>query len=363
VPLPSLSPEERAAALEKAAEIRKARAELKERLKQGRTTLAEVLDRAESDDIVGKLKVSAVLQAMPGIGRIRATQIMEKLKIADSRRLRALSEQQREALLGEFAYSRAGGTHSSRVESSVAATPLRSHRSPTGPESSSWTDMQLASSGYHLSAVEGAAGRLTVVLAMPAARLQSAIDRDSPLLDPHTQLTQIGVDVYLATDDATTAERVFSAVDELVIALGYGEPLNVEIQRGSLFRRSKAAARRVLSSDELTSRLKKVERAIELASLDVRQAEVDSVEAQAVTRLIEALKEIPHACIRAGSVFVVKYEGSHGPVILARNLSPLEVHTLESFPEIQTNPRTALEALATAIASRDATQSPRRATG
>jgi transposase len=103
VPLPSLSPEQRAAALEKAAEIRKARAELKEQLKQGNITLAAVLDRAESDDVVGKLKVSAVLQALPGIGKIRANQIMEKLKIADSRRLRGLGEQQRKALLSEFA--------------------------------------------------------------------------------------------------------------------------------------------------------------------------------------------------------------------------------------------------------------------
>ena len=102
MPLPTLTPEQRAAALEKAAEVRKARAELKEQLKQGKTTLAKVLDRAEKDDVVGKLKVSAVLQALPGIGKIRATQIMEKLKIADSRRLRGLGDQQRKALLNEF---------------------------------------------------------------------------------------------------------------------------------------------------------------------------------------------------------------------------------------------------------------------
>ena len=102
MPLPTLSPEQRAAALEKAAEIRKARAELKEQLKSGKTTLTKVLDRAEADDVVGKLKVSAVLQAMPGIGKVRATQIMEKLKIAESRRLRGLGDQQRKALLGEF---------------------------------------------------------------------------------------------------------------------------------------------------------------------------------------------------------------------------------------------------------------------
>ena len=105
MPLPTLTPEQRAAALAKAAEMRKARAELKEQLKAGKTTLTAVLDRAETDDVVGKLKVSAVLQSLPGIGKIRATQIMEKLKIADSRRLRGLGDQQRKALLGEFAAS------------------------------------------------------------------------------------------------------------------------------------------------------------------------------------------------------------------------------------------------------------------
>jgi transposase len=103
VPLPEISDEQRRAALEKAAEIRKARAELKEQLKSGKTTLTAVLDRAETDEMVGKLKVSAVLQAMPGIGKVKASQIMEKLKIAESRRLRGLGDQQRRALLAEFA--------------------------------------------------------------------------------------------------------------------------------------------------------------------------------------------------------------------------------------------------------------------
>lgn len=105
MPLPTLTPEQRTAALAKAAEMRKARAELKEELKAGKTTLTAVLDRAENDDVVGKLKVSAVLQSLPGIGKIRATQIMEKLKIADSRRLRGLGDQQRKALLNEFSAS------------------------------------------------------------------------------------------------------------------------------------------------------------------------------------------------------------------------------------------------------------------
>ncbi|MGH3789149.1 MAG: integration host factor, actinobacterial type [Pseudonocardiaceae bacterium] len=100
--LPQLTEEQRAAALEKAAAARRARAELKERLKRGGTTLKEVLAKSDSDDILGKMKVSALLEALPGVGKVRAQQIMERLEIANSRRLRGLGERQRKALLSEF---------------------------------------------------------------------------------------------------------------------------------------------------------------------------------------------------------------------------------------------------------------------
>ena len=102
MPLPSLTPEQRAAALEKAAAARKARAELKNKLKSGDMSLADVLKQADTDEVVGKAKVSAVLEALPGIGKVRAAQIMERLHIADSRRLRGLGEHQRSSLLAEF---------------------------------------------------------------------------------------------------------------------------------------------------------------------------------------------------------------------------------------------------------------------
>jgi transposase len=103
VALPELSEEQRAAALEKAAAARRARAELKDRLKRGGTTLAEVLKEAETDDVLGKMKVSALLEALPGVGKVRAQQLMDRLEIASSRRLRGLGERQRRALLSEFA--------------------------------------------------------------------------------------------------------------------------------------------------------------------------------------------------------------------------------------------------------------------
>jgi hypothetical protein len=103
MPLPPLTPEQRSAALEKAAAARKARAELKVRLKASDTSLADVLDSGQTDEAVGKMKVLAVLEAMPGVGKIRAQRLMESLEISPSRRVRGLGANQRQALLKAFA--------------------------------------------------------------------------------------------------------------------------------------------------------------------------------------------------------------------------------------------------------------------
>ncbi len=101
MPLPTLTEEQRKAALAKAAEARRARAELKDRLKKGEMGLREVLSKA-ADDIVGKMKVSSVLESLPGVGKVKARKLMEKLEISTSRRVRGLGAKQRDALLDEF---------------------------------------------------------------------------------------------------------------------------------------------------------------------------------------------------------------------------------------------------------------------
>ncbi|APT90712.1 integration host factor [Corynebacterium sphenisci DSM 44792] len=103
--LPQLTPEQRAAALEKAAQARKVRAELKDKLKRGATDLPEVLKQADKDEIIGKMKVSALLEALPKVGKVKAQEIMSDLEIAQTRRLRGLGDRQRRALLERFGFS------------------------------------------------------------------------------------------------------------------------------------------------------------------------------------------------------------------------------------------------------------------
>jgi transposase len=102
VALPPLTPEQRAAALEKAAQARKERAEVKNRLKRGSATLAQILKEGQTDDVLGKMKVSSLLESLPGVGKVRAKQIMDRLNIAESRRVRGLGTNQRAALENEF---------------------------------------------------------------------------------------------------------------------------------------------------------------------------------------------------------------------------------------------------------------------
>ncbi len=99
---PKLTAEQRAAALEKAAKARRARAEMKELLKTGSISFPKLLETAASDELIAGMKVSAVLSSMPGTGKIKAKRLMETLGIADNRRIRGLGERQRAALLEEF---------------------------------------------------------------------------------------------------------------------------------------------------------------------------------------------------------------------------------------------------------------------
>jgi hypothetical protein len=101
--LPPLTAEQRANALRNAALARRQRAEVKDRLKRGTVTLPEVITEARDNAVLAKMKVRALLEAMPGVGKVRAAQIMERIGIAESRRVRGLGPNQRAALEEEFA--------------------------------------------------------------------------------------------------------------------------------------------------------------------------------------------------------------------------------------------------------------------
>jgi signal recognition particle GTPase len=95
--LPQLTDEQRKAALEKAAQARHERAELREKIKKGEISLEDVLD--SEDPIACRMKVSALIESLPGYGKAKATKIMDELGISATRRVKGLGARQREQLL------------------------------------------------------------------------------------------------------------------------------------------------------------------------------------------------------------------------------------------------------------------------
>ena len=98
MPIPQLSQDERIAALEKAKAARAKRAEICEELKAGKLSLEQVIDMKD-DEVVGRMRVSVLIETLPGYGKAKAEKIMDELKIAKTRRLRGLGERQKAALL------------------------------------------------------------------------------------------------------------------------------------------------------------------------------------------------------------------------------------------------------------------------
>ena len=100
--LPQLTDEQRRAALVKAAEARRVRAEMKNLLKMGSISMSELLARSDDEVILAKMKVLAVLESLPKLGKVKARRTMEEGGISESRRLRGLGTQQRAELVARF---------------------------------------------------------------------------------------------------------------------------------------------------------------------------------------------------------------------------------------------------------------------
>lgn len=99
---PVLTPEQRADALVKAAHSRRARADAKAKVKSGLLGISDVLILAKSEPAIAKMRVSELLESLPGVGKIRAAAIMERLAISAPRRIQGLGIHQRAELISEF---------------------------------------------------------------------------------------------------------------------------------------------------------------------------------------------------------------------------------------------------------------------
>jgi guanylate kinase len=99
---PKLSAEQRSAALAKAAQSRKRRAEIKSKIKNGEYSIDTVLELAHTDQAIAKMRVRELLEALSGVGKVRAQNLMERFNISSTRRIAGLGRHQIKELRKEF---------------------------------------------------------------------------------------------------------------------------------------------------------------------------------------------------------------------------------------------------------------------
>ena len=99
---PPLSDEQRRAALEKAAEARRVRAQLKADLQAGAVSLTEVFARATDDKVVADTKILTVLESLPNIGKVRSRRTLGEIGISERQRVRGVGQNQRDKLVERF---------------------------------------------------------------------------------------------------------------------------------------------------------------------------------------------------------------------------------------------------------------------
>ena len=95
--LPQMTPEQRAAALEKARVVREARSAAMKKLAEGKMKPKDFIEN--DDPVYSKVKVISFLKKLPGVGAAKAAKALDICNIPDNRRLGGLGSKQKEALI------------------------------------------------------------------------------------------------------------------------------------------------------------------------------------------------------------------------------------------------------------------------
>lgn len=154
------------------------------------------------------------------------------------------------------------------------------------------------------------------------------------------------IEIYLDTEDL---EQFYTTVDEvfrLAGELGYQPPILDSIERGSFFARAWTSLKNSMSSEELDDKVKMAQRAVELRAVDELQARVDLDVTAAMRNVIDSVSDIPNACIRVGSLVMLKYIQNGEETLVARQLNQRELRAVSQHPELQKDPSQFLVALA-----------------
>lgn len=157
--------------------------------------------------------------------------------------------------------------------------------------------------------------------------------------------TELYIGIPQKEIDIFTTEHIQNACGEFMEALGFELKTKNEPVYGSFYQQLKFWMKKEKTQKELDDIFQKGKLALETKYLNVPTAEASAKLAEAASKVIESLANIDDAAIRLGAIVIVKTKKEGKSILLVETVSPTLANTLDSMPNILTNPSAVYELL------------------
>ena len=156
----------------------------------------------------------------------------------------------------------------------------------------------------------------------------------------------IPVNIFLDSDQPNLIYNAYQSILDFLADIGFENSIDFPAKKGSWIKKFIGKSKQILSSEEVTNRLKEVEYSVEVNTILKPQSEVEKNQSEALLNILKGLEGIPNAAIRIGSLIIIKLTNKEGELsVQTRTLSIRELHYINKHPELLENPRQILFAL------------------
>ncbi len=144
--------------------------------------------------------------------------------------------------------------------------------------------------------------------------------------------------LYLDTDDFNKAQIVFESYLSFACYLGFDVEDKGEFAKGSWIRKGIELITQTKNSEEAQEIYEKGRKAIELATIEKVQSEINKNNAEAAAVFLNSVKDIPQAATRIGSLIVLKIQVNGQAQVITTVLTTEQLITVEKDPALMARP-------------------------
>lgn len=149
--------------------------------------------------------------------------------------------------------------------------------------------------------------------------------------------------IFLDTNDKKQIEKVRESITSLMVMIGFNGVNIVESKFGSWFGRIRYRSKYFLTKPEVKKKLDEIEFGLKTHLIEKQQSEIDKTLSEAVSNVLNSIKEIPNAAIKLSNILIIKTTIEDVPQIVIIKLTIEEMILIEKNPNLLKNPEFILD--------------------